>query len=138
MSELEYWQLERIVNAHELLQRFDMTEALARQKLEEYRTIERWLGAERLWKQNVKVWLKAETLHALKLERLDGECYAAACRGWTLMKQYVPSLDGVPTFDALPDSLQFRYASFAAGVLGKLPPPEVKSAKQQVREASYA
>ncbi len=50
-----------------------------------------------------------------------------------MIKKYVPNLDGVSSFEDLPESSQFRNAAFAAAVLGLLPPPEVKSQKQIVQ-----
>ena len=133
---LRYQYLLDVVQAHQLAAEMSHEEASA--KLAKYEEMRDWLGAENRWRISVQGWLDAETKWTFAQQRLDEPTYAAARRGWELIKQYVPNQDGVDNFVELPDSMQFRYAAFAAAVLGLLPPPEVRSQKQELADTNRA
>lgn len=59
---------------------------------------------------------------------------AATKKGWEAMRLAVPNLDGVNSFEELPESLLWRYGAFARAVLGYPLEPVVKSKKQKMRE----
>ena len=130
-------QLQRVVDAHNLLERKNMSIEDARVELRAMADVDRWLMAEARYKQSIRDWLNAEKKWQLRMSALNLPTYAAGRRGWEMMKQYVPTLDGVGRFEDLSESLQFRYAAFAAAVVGELPPPEVKSQKQQICAPTY-
>lgn len=138
----EYYErkrrLEDLIRAYELVEKSPDTLGAARQKLAELTELERWINAENRWKHAVNTWLAAEKKYHLRNLKFDDPVYAAGRRGWEGVKKYVPTLDGLSRFEDLPDSLQFRYAAFAAAVLGELPPPEVKSNKAVARELSQS
>lgn len=127
-------ELYRLVNAYKVISDAQLSEQEARQQLDHATTLQRWVAAEHSWKYRIREWLTAEGKYLLRQRVLDEPTYAAGRRGWTAMKGYVPGLDGVEQFEQLPDSLQFRYAAFAAAALGTLPPAEVKSGAQISRE----
>lgn len=95
-----------------------------------------WFDAEARWGRQVRSWLEAEArwkaAEVKKNLRPTEPAYVAAMDGWHLLKQAVPNLDGahIQSFNDLSESLQWRYAAFAAAVLGEVVPPEVKSKKQ--------
>ncbi|QNJ57094.1 hypothetical protein L3Y21_gp051 [Gordonia phage Rabbitrun] len=92
--------------------------------------IQAWLDAEKRWQNNVRLWLQAEKRWEYSQTKMSKTSYAAAKRGWDEIKKYVPNFDGYSTFEQLPESLQFRYAAFAAAALEIEVPPEVKSGVQ--------
>lgn len=126
--------LRDIVRAHEVLESAPISVEDARQELDEIERVNSWLRAEDAYRFKVNRWLDAERDWETKRRndaiRFSDPAYAAARRGWRVLKTYVPRLEGVGNFDDLQPSLQFRYAAFAAAVLGELPPAEVKSQKQ--------
>lgn len=129
------YRLQQLVGAHHTIENASITKAEAVAALEEIDQYERWVRAELRWKDQIKSWLNAESRWRLEQLKFEDETYAAAKRGWNTVRQYVPRLDGVNSFDELPESQQFRWAAFAAAILDLVPPPEVKSQKQRTREA---
>lgn len=125
-------ELNELVSAYGLVQRSGIALEDAVAELNDLRMVEAWLSAENAYNCKIELWLRAESRWKLAQTKFDDETYAAAKRAWNLVKSYVPSLDGVSDFESLAPSLQFRYATFAAGVLGLLPPEEVKSKKQHM------
>lgn len=123
-------QVQKIIEAHDVLERAPMSYEEAVEEAKRLDDVARWLQAESHWRHIVTHWLAAEKKWELTQYKFQNATYAAAKRGWNVIKQYVPTQDGVASFEQLPDSLQFRYAAFAAGVLELLPPPEVRSTKQ--------
>lgn len=96
--------------------------------------IREWLAAERHYHDQVRRWLDAEAKHQASEQKFDVKTYRLARKGWEQVKQFVPRLDGVDRFEDLAESLQFRYAAFAAAVLDLEVPAEVKSSKQERTE----
>lgn len=127
-------KLNRLVEAYGIVESSEISREDAVSELNNIRAAGAWFEAENAWKRKVESWLASEARWKLAQNKFSDETYAAARKGWELVKQYVPSLDGEPNFEALSDALQFRYATFAAGVLGLLPPKEVKSKKQEAAE----
>lgn len=123
-------ELERYLYAVEVVERSTLSVEDARRELDELQAVDDWLFAERRHLDKIQRWLAAERKWKLQRLRFDDETYAAGKRGWEAIKRYVPNLDGVSSFEELPESAQFRNAAFAAAVLGLLSPPEVKSQKQ--------
>lgn len=131
-------ELEDLIRAFELVENSVDTLGAARLELERLNAIQQWLFAEGRWKARIDQWLTAEKKYQLRDLKFDDPVYAAGRRGWEAIKKYVPTLDGVSRFEDLNDSLAFRYAAFAAAVLGELPPAEVKSHKSVAREMAEA
>lgn len=129
-DEPDYWQLKRIIQAYDSIAHCGISEEEARLRHEEYWQVERWLSAERVWQASIKNWLTAEGKWIAGQRLLRSDAYIAGKRGWERVREYAPNLDGVDTFERLPDSLQFRYAAFAAAVLDLNMPEEIKSTKQ--------
>ena len=137
MNEARLRRLRELVNAHKLIESSTISYDAALREMADLEAIERWLWAEQAHLRKVENWLDAEkrfkTKQWMDALKFSDQTYAAAKRGWQMVKHYVPNQDGVDSFDKLPDSLQFRYAAFASAVLGLLPPAEVKSQKQELR-----
>lgn len=125
-------EIEDFIRAVKILNESPYTLSSATERLNYITACEEWLRREQAWKTNVYRWLTAEREFHSREQRFDDATYAAARAGWNQVKAYVPKLDGCNTFESLSDSLQFRYAAFAAAVMGKLPPAEIASRKQEL------
>lgn len=133
---LPRYELERAVRAWDEISAVKCTQRQALEQLKVYDEYDRWLSAERAHHRKIRDWLHAEAAWRREQIKFDDPTYAAARKGFNMVKRYIPTLDGVASFDGLSPALQFRYAAFAAAVLNMLPPPEVKSAKQRAAEVS--
>jgi hypothetical protein len=115
-------EVEEFLTALKIIEESPLTLHDAQKQLAYITACEEWLHEETKWKSKVQRWLDAELKFNARQAIFDDPTYAAARRGW----------DG--SFDNLADSLQFRYAVFAAAVMEYMEPPEVKSNKQVLKE----
>lgn len=117
-QDIDHWRLRQLFEAHELVHRHGYTREQVSEMYEQAEQVDGWLCAEAAWKVNVERWLTAERAWKARQTLLDGDpAYAAAERGWLAMRAATPNLDGVPSFGALSEILQDRYALFAKAVL---------------------
>lgn len=127
-------EVEEFLTALKIIEESPLTLHDAQKQLAYITACEEWLHEETKWKSKVQRWLDAELKFNARQAIFDDPTYAAARRGWDAMRKYVPNMDGGGSFDNLADSLQFRYAVFAAAVMEYMEPPEVKSNKQVLKE----
>lgn len=115
---MDVWEIRRIVEAHEVVRKYDLSYEDAKRAYEDAYSLQRWLTAEREHEFKVARWLEAERRwHLMQHVLANDPTYQAAETGWLKMKEMSPNLDGVNEFSQLSASLQSRYAIFADAVL---------------------
>ena len=118
MEPYDEWQLNRLVDAYELVHNSELEYETAKDLLGHARELRAWLNAERSHNNRILLWLEAQAQWRIHQELVNNDpVYKAAERGWMAMRELSPRLDGVGTFAQLGTLLMNRYAVFAKAVL---------------------
>jgi hypothetical protein len=93
--------------------------------------VQEWLGAEARWRHTQRQAEVAKATNAIT----DGPSYKLAAKGWNILKESIPNLDGVARFQDMPPSLQSRYALIAA-VAADIERPELIGSTKSIMKAA--